>query len=110
MTGLDSRSLLTPIGASPSGATRLPRSVPSAVRSAPEQKTVGAISLAPLPSTSRPCATGATWAGYRAVATHLHQVFPKLGVTSRAALRDALSGSESSESSESNENRNEADR
>src|SRR6202451_2910238 len=37
MTGLDSRSRLTPIGASPSGATRLPRSVPIAVRSAPEQ-------------------------------------------------------------------------
>jgi hypothetical protein len=24
------------------------------------------------------------------VFTHLHQVFPKLGITSRAALRDAL--------------------
>jgi len=39
MTGLDSRSRLIPIGPSPSGATRLPRSVPIAVRSAPEQKT-----------------------------------------------------------------------
>jgi DNA-binding CsgD family transcriptional regulator len=38
---------------------------------------------------------------HRTVATHLYQIFPKLGVTSRAALRDALSG---------NENRNEADR
>jgi DNA-binding CsgD family transcriptional regulator len=26
----------------------------------------------------------------RTIATHLHQVFPKLGVTTRAALRDAL--------------------
>jgi len=26
----------------------------------------------------------------RTVATHLHQLFPKLGVTTRAALRDAL--------------------
>jgi DNA-binding CsgD family transcriptional regulator len=28
----------------------------------------------------------------RTVATHLHQLFPKLGVTTRAALRDALAG------------------
>jgi DNA-binding NarL/FixJ family response regulator len=38
---------------------------------------------------------------HRTVATRLYQIFPKLGVTSRAALRDALSG---------NEDREEADR
>jgi hypothetical protein len=31
---------------------------------------------------------------HRTVATHLYQMFPKLGVTSRAPLRDALSGRE----------------
>jgi DNA-binding NarL/FixJ family response regulator len=28
----------------------------------------------------------------RTVGYHLHQAFPKLGITSRAALRDALAG------------------
>ena len=42
---------------------------------------------------------------HRTVATHLYQIFPKLGVTSRAALRDALSSNLSS-----NEDRAETDR
>ncbi len=37
---------------------------------------------------------------HRTVATHLYQIFPKLGVTSRAALRDALSGSEDREAAD----------
>jgi len=34
---------------------------------------------------------------HRTLATHLYQIFPKLGVSSRAALRDALSGGEDRE-------------
>ena len=52
MTGLDSRSRLTPIGPSPSGAARLPRSVPMAVRSAPAQKTP------PVPCSTATAASG----------------------------------------------------
>ena len=37
---------------------------------------------------------------HRTVATHLYQIFPKLGVTSRAALRDALSSHEDREESD----------
>lgn len=29
---------------------------------------------------------------HRTVSTHLYRIFPKLGVTTRAALRDALTG------------------
>jgi DNA-binding NarL/FixJ family response regulator len=29
---------------------------------------------------------------HRTIGTHLYQIFPKLGITSRAALRDALEG------------------
>lgn len=32
---------------------------------------------------------------HRTVGTHLYQIFPKLGITSRAALRDVLRGVES---------------
>ena len=39
-------------------------------------------------------ANAAMYLSHRTVATHLYQIFPKLGVTSRAALRDALSSNE----------------
>jgi DNA-binding NarL/FixJ family response regulator len=36
----------------------------------------------------------------RTVATHLYELFPKLGITSRAALRDALAGHDKATSGE----------
>ena len=33
----------------------------------------------------------------RTVSTHLYRIFPKLGVTSRAGLRDAMNGAGSAE-------------
>ena len=39
-------------------------------------------------------ANAAMYLSHRTAATHLYQIFPKLGVTSRAALRDALSSNE----------------
>ena len=34
------------------------------------------------------------YVSHRTVSSHLHRIFPKLGITSRAALRDALDAAE----------------
>jgi DNA-binding NarL/FixJ family response regulator len=69
------------------------QSAPSAVRPGPVALTAQELQIARL------AATGLTnkqiaerlLLSHRTIGTHLYQIYPKLGITSRAALRDALS-------------------
>jgi DNA-binding CsgD family transcriptional regulator len=72
------------------------QSAPSGVRVSPVSLTAQEMQIATL------AATGLTnkqiaerlFLSHRTIGTHLYQIYPKLGITSRAALRDALSGLE----------------
>ena len=64
---------------------------PDPVTLTPQQREIAALAAAGL--TNKQIGER-LYLSHRTVATHLYQIFPKLGVTSRAALRDALSGSE----------------
>ncbi len=69
-------------------------SAPTATRPGPVALTAQELQIATL------AATGLTnkqiaerlFLSHRTIGTHLYQIYPKLGITSRAALRDALSG------------------
>jgi len=75
------------------------QSAPSAARPGPVALTAQQLQIAAL------AATGLTnkqiaerlFLSHRTIGTHLYQIYPKLGITSRAALRDALSGLEVNE-------------
>ncbi|MEV7080942.1 AAA family ATPase [Streptomyces sp. NPDC093516] len=70
------------------------QSAPNADRPGPAALTAQELQIATL------AATGLTnkqiaerlFLSHRTIGTHLYQIYPKLGITSRAALRDALSG------------------
>ncbi|MFJ3672541.1 ATP-binding protein [Streptomyces sp. NPDC090106] len=70
------------------------QSAPNAARPGPVALTAQELQIATL------AATGLTnkqiaerlFLSHRTIGTHLYQIYPKLGITSRAALRDALSG------------------
>lgn len=72
------------------------QSAPAAARPGPVALTAQELQIATL------AATGLTnkqiaerlFLSHRTIGTHLYQIYPKLGITSRAALRDALSGLE----------------
>ena len=64
---------------------------PDAVTLTPQQREIATLAAAGL--TNKQIGER-LYLSHRTVATHLYQIFPKLGVTSRAALRDALSGGE----------------
>ncbi|MFD7137768.1 response regulator transcription factor [Streptomyces sp. NPDC059894] len=72
------------------------QSAPTAARPGPVALTAQELQIATL------AATGLTnkqiaerlFLSHRTIGTHLYQIYPKLGITSRAALRDALSGLE----------------
>ncbi|MFF7369704.1 ATP-binding protein [Streptomyces tricolor] len=69
-------------------------SAPASVRPGPVALTAQELQIATL------AATGLTnkqiaerlYLSHRTIGTHLYQIYPKLGISSRAALRDALSG------------------
>ncbi|MFI6488866.1 AAA family ATPase [Streptomyces sp. NPDC050564] len=75
------------------------QSAPTAARPGPVALTAQELQIATL------AATGLTnkqiaerlFLSHRTIGTHLYQIYPKLGITSRAALRDALSGLETND-------------
>jgi DNA-binding CsgD family transcriptional regulator len=67
---------------------------PDQVALTPQQQEIAALAAAGL--TNKQIGER-LYLSHRTVATHLYQIFPKLGVTSRAALRDALSSNEDQE-------------
>jgi DNA-binding NarL/FixJ family response regulator len=67
---------------------------PDPITLTPQQREIAALAAAGL--TNKQIGER-LYLSHRTVATHLYQIFPKLGVTSRAALRDALSSNEDQE-------------
>jgi len=72
------------------GRTRRPSSAPGAAALTPQELQIARLAASGL--TNRQIAER-LYLSPRTVGGHLYQIFPKLGITTRAALRDALDGS-----------------
>jgi DNA-binding NarL/FixJ family response regulator len=76
------------------GQPDIPDQCPAPVTLTPQQRQIATLAAAGL--TNKQIGER-LYLSHRTIATHLHQIFPKLGVTARAALRDALSGDKDSD-------------
>ena len=76
------------------GLTRTPSGVPGAAALTPQELQIARLAASGM--TNKQIAAR-LYLSPRTVGGHLYQIFPKLGITSRAALRDALGPADEAE-------------